>query len=146
MPSDPTLPEGPEGPEEPEENETVGLKLVDAESESVPSPDARVSTAGTDSTDRRRLPAWLFVAALIVFSIVIGWQAQVAGELEAEVAGLEAQLERTNALLDAHRSHLSEVRGGVHELSQSLQGLRALVDSDPEDPEAVLPEGAVPAP
>ena len=147
MPSDPTLPEEPEEPEEPKEPETVGLKLVNAESEPETSPDASTSTAGMESesgsSDRRRLPVWLFVAVLIIFSVAIGWQAQVASELEAEVAGLEAQIERTNALLDAHRSHLSEVRGGVHELSQSLLGLRALVDSDPE---AVLPEEGVPTP
>ena len=128
MPSDPTLPEE---PEEPEEDLSIGLKLVDEASEDEASSSESESSTGTDSTDRRRLPVWLFVVALILFSVVIGWQAQVASELEAEVAGLETQLERTNALLDAHRTHLSDIRGGVQELSQSLQGLRILVDSDP---------------
>jgi hypothetical protein len=77
------------------------------------------------------LPVWLFVVALIVFALVIGRQAQLASELEAEVAGLEVQLEHTNALLDARRAHLNEVREGVHELSERLQRLRGLVGRDP---------------
>lgn len=128
MPSDPTLPEE---PEEPAEDLSIGLKLVDEASEDEASSSESESSTGTDSTDRRRLPVWLFVVVLILFSVVIGWQAQVSSELEAEVAGLETQLERTNALLDAHRTHLSDIRGGVQELSQSLEGLRILVDSDP---------------
>jgi len=71
--------------------------------------------------------------ALVLFAILVGWQAQVASGLKAEVVALEDRLERTNALLDAHRVHLFEIRGGVHELSESLLGLRALVDSDPSE-------------
>jgi hypothetical protein len=88
-----------------------------------------VSNSG--SGDRLRLPLWLFVAGLILMALVIGWQAQNAGELEAQVVGLEVELERTNGLLEAHRTHLSEIRGGVEDLSERLQGLRALVESDP---------------
>jgi uncharacterized coiled-coil protein SlyX len=73
---------------------------------------------------------------------VIGWQAQLASELESQVAGLEVQLERTNVLLDSHRTHLSDVRGGVRELSERLQSLRALVDRDPTG----VSEGVVPTP
>ena len=117
---------------EPEEDRSVGLKLVDAKSESGISPDASRSTPGTAPTrrqgDRRSLPGWLWVVALILSFLLIAWQARVASELEAEVAGLEAQLELTRALLDAHRTRLSEIRGGVYELSERLQDLRALVD------------------
>lgn len=132
-PSDPSLPE---------EGQTTGLKLVDESADSGASPDASSSSAETDSTGRRSLPVWLFVVALIVFALVIGWQVQLASELEAKVAGLETQLEHTNALLDARRAHLTEVRGGVHELSERLQGLSRLVDRDPTAgmiPEAVAP-------
>jgi len=137
----------PSDPSSPEEDETTGLKLVEESVGSETSRDASRSTPETDPTDRRSnrrsLPVWLFVVALLVFSLFTGWQAQLASELKAEVAGLEAQLEHTNALIDAHRTHLSEVRGGVHELSERLQGLRRLVD---QDPTAGVPETVVPSP
>ena len=130
----------------PEEDPSVGLKLVDARSESGSSPDASRSTPGTGPThrqsDRRSLSGWLLVVALIISFLLIAWQARVASELEAEVAGLEAQLELTGALLDAHRTHLSEIRGGVHELSERLEGLRTLVDLPIEG----VPESVVPTP
>jgi len=119
----------------PEEDQTTGLKLVDDSADSRASSDASRSTSETGPSDRgsnrRSLPVWLFVAVLIVFALVIGRQAQLASELEAEVAGLEVQLEHTNALLDPRRTHLSDVREGVHELSERLQSLRGLVDRDP---------------
>jgi hypothetical protein len=128
----------------PEEDQTTGLKLVDDSADSEASSETSRSNSETGSSDRRSkrrsLPVWLFVVALIVFALVIGRQAQLASELEGEVAGLEVQLEHTNALLDARRTHLSEVREGVHELSERLQGLRGLVDRDPTAgvPEAEL--------
>ena len=73
------------------------------------------------------------LVALVLFALLVGWQAQVASELKAEVAILEGQLEESQALLGAHRAHLSEIRGGVHELSESLLGLSALVDRDPTE-------------
>jgi hypothetical protein len=137
----------PSDPSSPDQDPAIGLKLVDESAGSGATQDASPSAPESAPTDRgirgRSLPAWLFAVALIVFSLAIGWQAQLAGELEAEVAGLEAQLEHTSALLDAHRTHLSEVRGGVHELSERLQGLRSLVDRDPT---AKVPEMAVPTP
>jgi uncharacterized coiled-coil protein SlyX len=140
----------PSDPSAPEEDQDIGLKLVNTASESGTSSDSsdpQSSTPDGDSveprSDPRRLPVWLFVLALILFSLVIGWQAQLASELESQVAGLEVQLEQTNALLDSHRTHLSEVRGGVHELSERLQSLRALVDRDPTDRAS---EGVVPTP
>ena len=103
------------------------LKLVD-EAEEFPS---HSRDGAEDESTQRSLPIWMFVVGLIVAVVVIGWQAQLAGELEAEVAGLESQLERSNTLLEAHRSHLGEIRGGVHDLSERLDGLRALVDGGP---------------
>jgi len=138
MASDPSKPEG---------DQTVDLKLVDAMSEPETTPDPPRPTFETSPAhrprDRRRLPAWLFVVTSILFFLVIGWQAQIAGELEARVARLEEQLERTNALLGARRTHLSEIRGGVQELSERLRGLRTLVDSDPT---AGVPERTVTTP
>ena len=143
----------PSDPSAPEEDQTVGLKLVNKASESGTSSDSSDPQSPTPDggsadprRDRRRLPVWLFVLALILFSLVIGWQAQLASELESQVAGLEVQLERTNVLLDSHRTHLSEVRGGVHELSERLQSLRALVDRDPTDGVSEGSEGVVPTP
>lgn len=100
--------------------------LADAEE-----PNVEPRSGAADDSPQRSLPIWMFVVGLIVAVVVIGWQAQLAGELEAEVAGLERKLERSSALLEAHRSHLGEVRGGVYDLSERLDGLRALVDSGP---------------
>jgi hypothetical protein len=144
----------PSDPSAPEEDQAVGLKLVNKASESGTSSDSSDPQSSTPPDggsadprrDRRRLPVWLFVLALILFSLVIGWQAQLASELESQVAGLEVQLERTNVLLDSHRTHLSDVRGGVRELSERLQSLRALVDRDPTDGVSEGSEGVVPVP
>ncbi|MBC8188699.1 MAG: hypothetical protein H8E78_10945, partial [Proteobacteria bacterium] len=59
--------------------------------------------------------------------------AQLAGELEAEIVGLEARLDRAQSLVEAHRSHLGEIRGGVDDLSGRIDGLRALIESGPID-------------
>ena len=129
-----------------EAEQDANLKLVDEASESGQRPDATPSSSGTGRSERRSLPVWLFVLVLIAFALLIGWQAQLASELESQVAGLEVQLERTNVLLDSHRAHLSEVRGAVHELSERLQSLRALVDRDPTGGVSEGSEGVVPTP
>ena len=139
----------PSDPFTPAEDTNGGLKLVDAASESATSHEASASETGQRkrNDDRRSLPLWLFVLALLLFALAIGWQARNASRLEAVVAGLEGELERTNANLDAHRTHLSEIRGGVYALSERLQGLRLLVDTDPtieaveesaESPESIV--------
>ena len=131
------------GPFEPEMDQANGLKLVDAPSESSTPGESDESPRDRTPWASRRLPAWLFVVALILFALLVGWQAQVASELKAEVALLDSQLERANALLDAHQTHLSEIRGGVHDLSESLLGLRALVDIDPSENVAPVPTDSV---
>jgi uncharacterized membrane protein (UPF0136 family) len=91
---------------------------------------------GQDQGDssRRGLPIWLFVVAFLLFALALGWQFQVAGQLEQEIAGLETELAETTALLGAHQSRLLEIRGGVHELVAQLDGLRALVEAEPTMP------------
>ena len=93
-----------------------------------------LSQAGGEPDGRQILPVWLFVSGLIIAAVVIGWQARLAGELVAEVAVLEQQLERSHALLEAHRNHLGEIRGGVTDLSERLAGLRKLVAEGPAAP------------
>jgi hypothetical protein len=134
-PIPPTTPTSPISPSD-SGSPVADLKLVDestvfedrADTEEFhPEPQDTV----TDESSPRSLPVWMFVVGLIVAVVVIGWQAQLASELEAEVAGLEGRLERSNALLEAHRSHLGKIRGGVYDLSERLDGLRALVDGGP---------------
>lgn len=127
------------GPFEPEADQTSGPKLVDVSAESGISTQAQEPAiepeleSDPEPAPARRFPGWLILAALVLFALLVGWQAQVASELKAEVAILEGQLEESQALLGAHRAHLSEIRGGVHELSESLLGLSALVDRDPTE-------------
>jgi|GEM_PF-4311686 len=129
------------GPFEPEADQTSGPKLVDVSAESGISTQAQEPAiepepeleSDPEPAPARRFPGWLMLVALVLFALLVGWQAQVASELKAEVAILEGQLEESQALLGAHRAHLSEIRGGVHELSESLLGLSALVDRDPTE-------------
>jgi hypothetical protein len=101
-------------------------------------PDPRFGAA-LESGGRPVLPIWLFVLGLVFAAVVIGWQARRAGELAAEVAGLDQQLEHANTLLEAHRDHLGEIRGGVTDLSERLAGLRQLVDQGPATPPPSTP-------
>lgn len=102
--------------------------VTDASSTTTPPP---ASGDREGESDPRRVPLWVLVAVLILGAVVIGWQAQLASELEAEVTGLERQLDRSQAIVDAQRAHLGEIRGGVYELSDQLDGLRALIDAGP---------------
>ncbi|MFP6655036.1 MAG: hypothetical protein VCB25_05370 [Myxococcota bacterium] len=97
------------------------------------------SGAAFESGGRPVLPIWLFVLGLVFAAVVIGWQARLAGELTAEVADLEQQLDHTNTLLEAHRDHLGEIRGGVTDLSERLAGLRQLVEGGPATPPPSTP-------
>ena len=132
-----------------EADRTVDLKLVDQAAGYDAVPGANESSAGPERSDRWVLPVWLFVVALIVFFLVLGWQAKVASELESKVEGLERDLAQTTALLEGHRTHLEEIRGGVQELSAHLAGLRTLVERGPDDsddPAATAPDILEPTP
>jgi hypothetical protein len=139
---------------------STDLKLVDEAPEAsetdAPATAPEDALADADAPSRRGVPIWLFVLLALAFVLVVLWQVQVARELEAEVARVEAELARSTVLLDAHRSRLSEVRSGIHALSDQLDGLRSLADrpidaaadasaaapsdGNPRDLEAVDPE------
>ena len=114
-----------------ESDDPVSLKLVDDAPEVDPGQTDPEPASSDDRSDRRGLPVWLFVLAVIVFALVIGRQAQMASQLETRVEGLEAELVQSEALLEAHRAHLGQIRGGVQELSVQLDRLQILVDEDP---------------
>ncbi len=82
-------------------------------------------------TTGRRLPLWLFVVLFVAFLIAFGYQTRHAGRLESEVARLEASLAQAETRLESHRTHLLEIRGGVHDLTTRLESLRTLIDRDP---------------
>jgi hypothetical protein len=82
----------------------------------------------------RKLPLWLFVALFVLFLVAYGYQSHQAGQLEVEVARLEASLVKAESRLESHRTHLLEIRGGVHDLSSRLESLRVLIDRDPTSP------------
>lgn len=96
-------------------------------------PGASIPTAKTSGarTAGRRLPLWLFIALLVAFVIAFGYQTHHAGRLETEVARLEASLAQAESRLESHRTHLLEIRGGVHDLTTRLESLRTLIDRDP---------------
>lgn len=128
----------------------AGLKLVgergpsSAATGAVPGP-ARPAGAATEPTtgaapkpvrsggrkQGRQLPLWIFVVLFVVFLISFGYQTHHAGQLESEVARLESSLAQAEGRLESHRTHLLEIRGGVHDLSTRLESLRSLIDRDP---------------
>lgn len=102
-----------------------------------------------DRKQGRHVPLWLFAGMLVVFLIGYGYQTQHASQLEADVARLEASLSKAEDRLESHRTHLLEIRGGVHDLSSRLASLRALIDRDPtaetpKQPTAKSPTPAAP--
>jgi len=105
-----------------------------------------------DRKSRRQVPLWLFGAMLALLLIGYGFQIRHTGKLEAEVVRLEDSLARAEARLESHRTHLLEIRGGVHDLSARLENLRALIDRDPTaapaapGTEAPVPSDAPPEP
>ena len=96
----------------------------------------RAAGESQEPAERRGLPIWLFLLVLVLFSVALFWQVRVARDLAAEVAGLEQELLATQARLGAHRSHLGEIRSGVHDLADRLAGLQALVDAEPGETRA----------
>jgi hypothetical protein len=106
----------PSDPSSPDQDPAIGLKLVDESAGSGATQDASPSAPESAPTDRGIRGRSLPAWLFAVALIVFSL---------------------------AHRTHLSEVRGGVHELSERLQGLRSLVDRDPT---AEVPEMAVPTP
>ncbi len=99
----------------------------------------------------RQLPLWLFGALLVLFLVAYGYQTYQASQFEAEVARLETSLAKAESRLESHRTHLLEIRGGVHDLSSRLESLRVLIDRDPTSPgespvesSAAAPDSAAP--
>lgn len=99
-----------------------------------------------DRKSPRQVPLWLFAALLVVFLIGYGYQTHHASQLEFEVARLEESLTRAEARLESHRTHLLEIRGGVHDLSARFESLRALIDQDPTAAAAKPPAAGSPKP
>lgn len=97
---------------------------------------------GEGGTLGRKLPLWLFVVLFVLFLIGYGYQTQQAGRLQDEVARLETSLARAEGRLESHRTHLLEIRGGVHDLSSRLEDLRVLIDRDPTAEVAPMPAPA----
>jgi hypothetical protein len=115
-----------------EASRSIGGEASFESSASKPSAGAnRAPARARDKTPWRGVPVWLFVVVLVLFAVAVGWQLRVAGELRQEIADLETNLARTSALLGAHQNRLSEIRGGVYELVDRVEGLRALVDAEP---------------
>ena len=73
---------------------------------------------------RGGLLVWVLAGLLAVAVAGLASQGQRAADLEAEVAGLQADLDAAQKALTAHERHLDDVRASVAEL-------QALVARDP---------------
>lgn len=79
----------------------------------------------------RQLPLWMFGVLFVLFLLGYGYQTHHASQLEAEVLRLQESLAKAESRLESHRTHLLEIRTGVHDLSARLESLRVLIDRDP---------------
>lgn len=111
--------------DQPEAESRIGVE-VDATSDSEVS-----EPADAEDSESHGIPLWLALIGLVIAALVVGYQMRLNGQLEAEVMGLEAKLGRTQSVLDAHKTHLGDIRGGVRDLSAQLQSLQTLVETEP---------------
>jgi len=95
---------------------------------------APASASLPDSAPRRRGRSWVLALLLAAVLVALGLQSRRAATLSADVAALDAEIGRLGAelaeshsALEAHRSHLVEVRAAVDRLLE-------LVSSAPETP------------
>jgi len=130
----------PHAPHAPHASEEEGACVAPGPSELEQGPPGAAAEPGHDSgaSERRRPPIWLCVVVIVASAIALGWQFRVAGQLKQEIGGLQQELRETQVLLGAHKSRLAEIRGGVHDLATQLEGLRVLVDADPNEPASVV--------
>ncbi|MFO0690759.1 MAG: hypothetical protein U0900_18815 [Myxococcota bacterium] len=91
----------------------------------------------------RQLPLWMFGVLFVLFLLGYGYQTHHASQLEAEVLRLQDSLAKAESRLESHRTHLLEIRTGVHDLSARLESLRVLIDRDPTA-EVAPPPGSDP--
>lgn len=102
-------------------------------------PGAAKGTAGSaggsavrgEAKTSRQLPLWMFGVLFVLFLLGYGYQTHHASQLEAEVLRLQESLAKAESRLESHRTHLLEIRTGVHDLSARLESLRVLIDRDP---------------
>lgn len=116
-----------------------------ASGESTPGASSPPTGAAGGQKAGRRLPLWLFVVLFVAFLIAFGYQTRHAGRLESEVARLEASLAQAESRLESHRTHLLEIRGGVHDLTTRLESLRTLIDRDPTVEASPGPDAEAPS-
>ena len=69
--------------------------------------------------------------ALVVACLGYFYQAQRAGALEAQVSGLQQELQDARQDLRAHQEHMQQVRGQVDDLVGRLGRLQETVATDP---------------
>lgn len=118
-----------------------------------PSAGASSATAGKGAAAAGRgegrtglqLPLWMFGVLFVLFLLGYGYQTHHASQLEAEVLRLQESLARAESRLESHRTHLLEIRTGVHDLSARLESLRVLIDRDPTAEPVASPTSENPA-
>lgn len=107
--------------------------IESGEKEAVPAAKSAESgeSVAAATSEHQGIPVWIALLGLLIAALILSYQMRVNGQLEAEVTGLEAELSRTQVVLDAHKTHLTEIRGGVRDLSTRLQSLQTLVETEP---------------
>jgi hypothetical protein len=75
----------------------------------------------TGPRSRARIVAWALAGLLALAVLGFAQQGRRAERLMTRVAGLEAELAASEAALQAHRSHLADVRGAVAKLQDLVE-------------------------
>jgi len=114
------------------------LEVVPGGAEAEPRPDPPAASP-PEAKQRGGRWAWVLGALLILALVAVGTQTRRVSDLNAEVAGLHAELGRVvtelaeaQGSLDAHREHLGQVRGAVAQLQE-------LVSQEPGQPAPGIP-------
>jgi uncharacterized protein HemX len=93
---------------------------------------APATDSASGGRSRAVVVAWALAGLLALAVLGFAQQGRRAERLTARVGVLESELAASEAALEAHRSHLSDVRGAVAELQE-------LVARDPAPPAAPAP-------
>ena len=92
------------------------LEVVEGGAGSAVAPESASSPTGPRS--RALIVAWALAGLLALSVLGFAQQGRRAERLSARVAGLEAELAVSEAALEAHQSHLADVRNAVSELQE----------------------------
>jgi len=112
-------------------------------SEQPPAADSATTAPGSQRTGRGRTLLW--VAALALLGLLLGYQLRYAGQLEAQVDELTSELGAAREALGVYQRRIQRVRSDLGELATRVGALQELVSEDSFAPGSTRRERVAPA-